>query len=210
MDHPIQGPNTKINRRATLKWMGAATAASVASRALAQTEVGHVTNIAGTGYAGDAPQRPLSPEASLLLGDTVWTEAASHAALALDLGAVVYLGPETQLMLDRFVAASHGVMTLGYGAMVFDRDDGLPDIDLEVRSSFAQIALRGTRFFVGPSRAAFAVFVERGSLSVTAGGAQVILQAGDGVSVEAPGAPLSAVTQWKPPRIAEAFAQVLP
>jgi ferric-dicitrate binding protein FerR (iron transport regulator) len=180
------------------------------SPAAAAPEVGHVMAVSGQGYAGNTPVRRLRAEDSLQMGDRVWTETESRASLMLDLGAVVHMGPEAHLILDRFVAESRGVLTLGGGAIVFDRDDELPRINLQIRSAFAQIGLRGTRFFAGPNRGVFAIFVERGSVRVVAGGERVILRDGDGVDIAAPGAQASEVTRWQPPRIAEAFESVLP
>jgi ferric-dicitrate binding protein FerR (iron transport regulator) len=200
----------QINRRQALCAMGAAALVGIPSEAVAAPEVGHVMAVSGQGYAGNTPIRRLQAEDSLQMGDRVWTETESRASLMLDLGAVVHMGPEAHLILDRFVAESRGVLTLGSGAIVFDRDDELPRINLQILSAFAQIGLRGTRFFAGPNRDVFAIFVERGRLTVAAGGARIILRAGDGVDIAAPGARASEVTRWQPPRIAEAFESVLP
>ncbi len=181
----------------------------LAGPAFAERAVGHVTAVSGNGYAGDTPVRPLRASESLQMGDKVWTEAASRASLALDLGAVVHMGPEAFLILDRFVTEATGELTLETGAIVFERGAEEPEIDFQVLSTFAQIGLRGTRFFAGPNRGVFAVFVDHGSVSVTAGGQQVTLGAGDGVDIAAPGAQPSEVVRWQPPRIAEAFESVL-
>jgi hypothetical protein len=202
-----------IGRRGALFVAGAAAFVGFAGKAIATNEVGHVASVAGNGYAGDAPLRRLRAEEGLRIGDRVWTEAGSRASLIFDLGAVVHMGPKAQLILDRFVAESSGVLTLEGGGIVFDRDDGLPKLDFQVRSAFAQIGLRGTRFFAGPNRGVFAIFVERGSVSVSvsvgAGDGQVVLNAGDGVDITAPGARPSEVKRWPQPRIAEAFESVL-
>lgn len=204
---PVSG---LFSRRAVLRAIGAASVVSLGRPAFAARDVGHVGNVSGKGYAGGTLVRPLQAKERLQMGDKVWTEVASRATLVLDLGAVVHMGPEAHLVLDRFLAESSGVLTLERGAIVFDRDDDLPGIDLQIRSAFAQIGLRGTRFFAGPNRGAFSVFVERGSVFVTAAGKNVVLRAGDGVDVPGPGAPASAVTRWPSARISEAFSGVLP
>ncbi|MGL6208795.1 MAG: FecR family protein [Paracoccaceae bacterium] len=199
-----------INRRLALFGMASAALIGLAGTAAPKPEVGHVASVTGTGYAGDAPLRRLRAKGRLQMGDKVWTEEASRASLILDLGAVVHLGPQAHLILDRFVAQSTGVLTLDAGAMVFDRDDDLPKIDLQIRSAYARIGLRGTRFFAGQNRGMFAVFVDRGEVSVAAGGRQVTLRAGDGIDIAEAGTQPSPVARWQPPRIAEAFGSVLP
>jgi ferric-dicitrate binding protein FerR (iron transport regulator) len=140
----------------------------------------------------------------------VWTEARSHTALGLDLGARIELGPDAQLVLDEFVAQSQGDLVLNAGAMIFDRDEDLPKVDVAVRSQYGLISVRGTQFFAGPSRGVFGIFVARGVVRVTAGGVRVRLSAGEGVDIAAPGDAPSAVVQWGAARIAEAYASVRP
>lgn len=198
-----------ISRRGAIGVASCAALISLAGPALADREVGRVSAVSGKGFAGDTPPRALRAEEILRMGDKVWTEASSRASLALDLGAVVHLGPEAYVVLDRFVTESTGVLTLGAGAIVFEHGVGQPELDFQVLSVFGQIGLRGTRFFAGPNRGVFAIFVEQGSVNVDAGGVRVILSAGEGVDIAAPGARPSEVTRWQPPRIAEAFESVL-
>jgi hypothetical protein len=215
--HPAQDrvsgpvPFGWLDRRCALGGM-LATAAVMAGGgpAAAAVRVGAVIDVTGQGFARLDRVRSLKPEGALLLGDLVWTAARSHTALGLDLGARIDLGPGTQLVLDSFVARSEGDLVLNAGAMIFDRDEDLPKVDLTVRSQYGLISVRGTQFFAGPSRGVFGVFVARGVVRVTAGGARVRLAAGDGVDIAAPGAAPSDVTQWGEGRIAEAFASVRP
>lgn len=140
-------------------------------------------------------------------GDEVSTAAASNAALELFTKTHITLGPEARLTIDRFVAEMGGTITVG-GAMVFDRADDLSKIDLTVQNTFAQIGVRGTRFFAGPSKGVYGIFVARGSVEVKAGGETRLLGPGDGVDIPEPGAAPSAVAQWKAPRIQAAFESV--
>jgi len=91
---------------------------------------------------------------------------------------------------------------------MFDRADDLPKIKLTVRSRFGLIAVRGTKFFAGPSKGVFGIFVERGEVQVTAAGVSRSLKAGDGVDIAKPGQPPSEVKQWGKPRIEAAYASV--
>ena len=139
---------------------------------------------------------------------SVETEAESFARLDLAGRTIVHLGSRARLLIDRFVAETGGVLELGEGAMLLDRAEELPKIDLTIRSGFGVIAVRGTRFFAGPSRGAFGVFVDRGAVDVEAAGVTRRLVAGDGVDIKAPGEPPSEVRKWGKPRIDEAMASV--
>ena len=202
-----RGPG--IDRRA---FVGLLPALFLGPRAFAATEgkkVGRVESAAGAAFARLTRTRPLKPEAEILLGDLVWTDARSRTSLVLDGGTGIHLGEKARLTIDRFVAAEGGTLVLGEGALVFDRAEDLPKIDVTVRTAFGLIGVRGTRFFCGPSRGVFGVFCERGAVVVEAAGIQRRLGPGDGVDIPAAGAPPSAVARWRAPRIAEAFASVL-
>lgn len=172
-------------------------------------QVGDVRSAVGGVFAQASETRPLAAGAGVLLGDLVWTDADARAALAMEGGSNVFLGAKARLKIDRFIAASGGQLVLGDGAMVFDRDEALPKTEIEVRSVFGLIGVRGTRFFAGPSRGAFAVFCERGEVRIEAAGETRVLGAGDGVDIIAAAGAPSAVKRWKPARIEEAFRSVL-
>lgn len=177
--------------------------------ALAADPVGAAADVRGQVQARQTGGvRELSSGAELLLKDLVETQAESFARLDLTGGTTVHLGSRARLLIDEFVAESGGVLELGEGALLIDRADDLPKIDLTVRSRFGLIAVRGTRFFAGPSRDVFGVFVDRGTVEVVAAGVTRRLSAGDGVDIPAEGQPPSDVRKWGPPRIAEALASV--
>lgn len=152
--------------------------------------------------------RDLSNGAGLRLRDLVETDVESFARLDFAGGTIVHLGSQAKLKIDRFVAETGGLLQLGEGAMLFDRADDLPKIKLTVRSRFGLIAVRGTKFFAGPSKGVFGVFVERGSVEVSATGVRRRLAAGDGVEITAEGQPPSEVKRWGKPRIDAAYASV--
>ncbi|GLS78227.1 hypothetical protein GCM10007904_35640 [Oharaeibacter diazotrophicus] len=191
---------------------GGLLAAGVAGSARANENdepVGVVGDAEGAAFARRQSTRRLEVRSSILLGDLVWTAARSRAALDLDGGTRINLGPKARLRIDRFVAAAGGTLELGEGALVFDRPDDLPKLDLQVRTTFGLIGVRGTRFFAGPSRGSFGVFVARGSVRVYTGGAERVLEAGDGVDIPARFARPSPVKKWGAARVDEAFASVL-
>lgn len=148
---------------------------------------------------------PLHHADPLMEGDGVATADKSFAELELFSATRIHLGPGAQFTIDSFAANLGGRLVVG-GAMVFDRPDDLPKLDLEVQTAFGQIGVRGTRFFAGPEGKGFAVFVQRGAVDLRAGGVLRRLTAGEGADIPTPGAPPSAAKRWKAPRIAAAFA----
>ncbi|WEX88273.1 FecR family protein [Sinorhizobium garamanticum] len=162
---------------------------------------------------GNVRRRQGEDEARLAVGgdvldnDYVSTSTNSFADLALNETRIL-LGPQTELLIDSFIAGQGGTLELGLGRMVFDRPEGLSKVDVAVRTAFGMIGVRGTKFFCGPSRAAFAVFVERGAVSVQGGGVTRTVAAGQGVDFDRPGAAPSEPTNWGQARIREAYASV--
>lgn len=203
------GPNLIARRQALAILAAAALGLAGREAQSASGRVGGVELVRGNAFARLGQVRSLRPDTSILLGDLVWTEKLSHMTVLLDLGARLHLGPRARLLVDRHVTQASGDLTLGQGALVFDRDDDLPKIDLEIRTRYGLIAVRGTRFFAGPSDGVFGVFCERGQVRVAAAGITAVLQAGEGVDIARRGAPASAVRRWGQARIDRAFAGVL-
>lgn len=150
----------------------------------------------------------LKAGASVMDQDFVTTGPESFAALALGVDTTLLLGSETELLIDSFIAGQGGTIELGTGRMVFDRPEGLAKIDLTVRTAFGMIGVRGTKFFAGPSRGVFAVFVEHGLVEVSGGGTTRQVGAGEGVEIATPGTAPGEITQWGEARIREAYASV--
>lgn len=117
----------------------------------------------------------------------------------------------------------------GAGVTLFDRNgDGKPDgvelsgkallIDLppgrgkgfQILTPHAIASVRGTRWAVDVGSARTSVFVERGAVAVARPRGQgVVLRPGDGVDVDAGGAPLT-VKRWAPARAAALLARLRP
>ncbi|MGQ3210371.1 FecR family protein [Shinella sp.] len=150
----------------------------------------------------------LKAGASLMDHDFVKTGAKSFASLELGDDTSLLLGSNTELLIDTFIAGQGGTIELGTGQMVFDRPEGLAKIDLTMRTAFGMIGVRGTKFFAGPSRGVFGVFVEHGLVEVTGGGVTRQVGRGQGVDIATPGAAPSEVAQWGDARIREAYASV--
>jgi ferric-dicitrate binding protein FerR (iron transport regulator) len=195
-------------RRHVLIGSAAVGATILARPAWAAGEIGRAVATEGDVVLERAAARmPLGPDDALRERDLVQTGVQSYAELFLNEATQINLGPESAFGIDSFVAAIGGEISIG-GAMVFDRPDDLPPIDLTLRTAFARIGVRGTRFFLGPSQGVFSVFVARGAVEVSAADASLRLSAGEGVEIAEPGAAPGDILRWGEARIRAAFASV--
>ncbi|MBV8913444.1 MAG: FecR domain-containing protein [Acetobacteraceae bacterium] len=175
----------------------------------ADEPTGKVESLRGQAFAqAGARRRALTQAGDVFIGDLVAT--AANSALELLLGATTHvrLGAEAQLRIDRFLVEAGGVLELARGPMLFDRDETAPKADTAIRSPFGLIAVRGTRFFAGPSNGVFGVFVARGRVTVVGASTAVEVTDGLGTDIAAPGANPTAPHPWGPARIQRAFADV--
>ena len=175
--------------------------------ARAVERVGSVEEVTGEAFAElEAARRALDRTAPVFLNEEVVTGAGSRLGMRLGRDTTVRLGEQARLKIDRFLVDAGGEMTLRSGPLLFD---GQPHrAGVQIRSPFALIAVRGTRFFAGPSNDRFGVFVVRGSVAVTSAGKQVMLRQGEGTDIASPGAPPTPVKRWAPERIRAAMASV--
>ncbi len=119
----------------------------------ASPPAGKVETVRGAAFAlRQAVRRPLAAAADLFVGEQVATGARSALAMRLGAATLIRLGADTTLKIDRYLINAGGILELGQGAMVFDRDEAAPRADLAVRSPFGLMAVRGTRFFAGPKQ----------------------------------------------------------
>jgi ferric-dicitrate binding protein FerR (iron transport regulator) len=170
---------------------------------------GSVEEVQGEAFAeADAVRRALERAAPVFLGDEVGTGTASRLAMRLGRDTNIRLGERARLKIDRFVVDAGGEVTLQSGPLLFDRPPGTVPGPVQIRSPFALIAVRGTRFFAGPSNGRFGVFVERGSVAVTAASKQVVLRPGEGTDIAWAGARPTPVRRWLPARVRAALASV--
>ena len=173
----------------------------------AAERVGSVEDVTGVAFAELASvRRMLYQSAPVFLSEEVATGVASRLGVRLGRNTTVRLGEQARLKIDRFLVDAGGEMTLRSGPLLFDGPAHRAGV--QVRSPFALIAVRGTRFFAGPSNDRFGVFVARGTVTVTSAGQQVILRRGEGTDIAAPGMPPTPVKRWAPERIRAALASV--
>lgn len=178
------------------------------SGARAAEAAGAVVQLTGSAAAfARAERRVLSPQAAVFLDDTVTTAESSKLEIRLGGETTLKMGAKGRVRIDRLTGGG-GLVSLEDGAALVDKSPESKALPLEIESSFGRIVVRGTRFFVGPNRGAFAVLVLRGKVSVEAGGASVDLTDGEGTDIARPGARPSPVTTWSAARVAEALAEV--
>ena len=175
--------------------------------ARAVERVGSVEEVTGEAFAElELVRRALDRTAPVFLNEEVLTGVGSRLGMRLGRDTTVRLGEQARLKIDRFLVDAGGEMTLRSGPLLFDGQPRRGGV--RIRSPFALIAVRGTRFFAGPSNDRFGVFVVRGSVAVTSAGEQVILRQGEGTDIASPGAPPTPVKRWAPERIRAAVASV--
>lgn len=169
---------------------------------------GNATHVSGSVQATErATSRPLAVQDPVFARDVVSTGVQARADLLFPSGLVLQLGAQTSIALTELGEAAGFAFDLAQGAILVDKPPASSAAPLTIDSVFGRVAVRGTSFFVGPSRGSFSVFVARGHVEVTAGGATVTVAEGQGVSIAEPGAVPGAVSVWSAERAAEALGQ---
>ncbi|MCP4319790.1 MAG: FecR domain-containing protein [Hyphomicrobiales bacterium] len=200
------------NRREFLATLaGCAGGFALSTPALAADPIGAVTALTGRATADrSGGEVSLKVGAGVMVRDLIRTGARSFLAMRLGDETSMRLGEDTELLIDEYLLDVRGSFDMSNGALVFDRPQGAAKTPTTVRTVFGQLGVRGTRFFAGPGKGVFGVFVERGELEVSAAGVTQLLTPGDGVNIAEPGAAASQVAKWGQARIDEAFASVIP
>jgi hypothetical protein len=198
-----------LTRRHLLQAMAVSAFAAGARPALAAAELGKVQDLRGhLARLQGQTNEPLNIGAAIAENDRVATAKASFADLLLGTDTHVLLGPDTEIVVDSFIASQGGTIELTSGQMVFDRQEGLPAINATVRTVFGMIGVRGTKFFVGPSQGVFAVYVDHGEVRVTNAGVTRTVAKGQGV--EFPALKLGSRGLLRGSRFREAASKVIP
>lgn len=170
---------------------------------------GAVESVKGECFAEASGQRrKLAQEAPVFISDQVGTEIDSRLVIQLGQNTRVRLGERARVTIDRYLVDAGGELTLNSGPMFFDRPSGGRPLRLRIRSAFGLIAVRGTRFFAGPSAGVFGVFVEHGVVAVTANKKTVTVREGQGTNIAHPGDAPTPPKTWGEQRIRDAIASV--
>lgn len=204
----IDDSSPGIGRRKFLQvGLGLAAAAVCTPVAAQAAEAGRVIDLTGDATAElRAKRRSLASASPIFVGDRIATGEDARARLLLGRATEVLLGAEARLSVDRFLMEAGGTVTLGIGAVLVDRPPSAGSF--RVRSPYGMIAVRGTRFFIGPTNDVFSVFVVRGSVSVAGAGRRILLGEGEGTDFPRRGAPPTLAQRWGEARIRAALAQV--
>ena len=176
-----------VTRRMLLGSLAAGATFAAVRPAIGENTLGRVLAVEGSLTRLNAtPGEALSPGNSLIENDKLQTGKESFARLKLGEDTDILLGPNTHLVVDHFLAGQGGELELMSGQMLFDRPEGLPKIDVSVRTTFGMIGVRGTKFFAGPLQGVFSVFVEHGKIEVSNAGVSRKVIGGEGLEIRAP------------------------
>ena len=177
--------------------------------AWALSPAGEVASVRGLAEAeANGLKRALATKAPVYEGELVMTGDDARLALMLGARSILRLGAQTRVRIDRYLVDAGGEFDLQSGAIEFERAKGAPKADLNFRSAYGLIAVRGTRFFAGPSKGVFGVSVDNGRVDVVAGSKIVSVGPGLGTDIAKPGDAPAPVGKWKAPRIQAALASV--
>ena len=201
----------RLDRRTFVRLVATGAASLFPDESWAQrtAPAGSVEDVRGEAYAQtEAERRTLVVAAPLYINDLIGTGMDSRLTLRLGRDTTLRVGAYARVIIDRFLVNAGGEITLESGPILFERPNGSAPAPTQIRSPFALIAVRGTRFFAGLSAGVFGVFVERGSVSVSAAGKRVLVRAGQGTNVDHPGAAPTPAAAWKPERIRTALDSV--
>lgn len=199
-----------LDRRRALGFVGTLLASTAFNQpSSAADPAGRVEEIKGEAFADASNQhRPLEKSSSVYVGDRVETGASSRLTMLLGEDTTIRLGERAHLVIDQFLSTTGGEISLQSGPMLFDRPSVSRPVPMKIKSPYGLIAVRGTKFFAGPSNNVFGVFVDHGTVVVSGGGSEVVLQAGEGTNLSSPGAKPTAAVKWGNERIRAAIASV--
>jgi hypothetical protein len=211
MDNVLErGSRRCVDRRPLIRlFIGAAVVFSRPLHAQTRELAGAVEDVKGDAFAEANDQRRiLDRSAAVFVKDIVATGADARLAIHLGTDTTLRMGQSARVTIDRFLINAGGDITLQTGPILFERPEGAPALPMQIHSAFGLIAVRGTRFFAGPSAGVFGVFVERGSVAVTGAGTQVVVEAGQGTNIARPGDAPTPPAPWGGARIATAMQSV--
>jgi ferric-dicitrate binding protein FerR (iron transport regulator) len=198
-----------LDRRTLLAAAIAMISGARAAQAQRMEQAGSVGEIKGEAFAeARRERRVLGLAAPLFIDDVVGTGEDSRLTLHLGRDTTLRLGQKARLTIDRLLVDAGGEITLQAGPILFDRRAGSSPSPTRIKSAYGLIAVRGTRFFAGPSADVFGVFVERGNVAVSAAGREVLLQSGQGTNIPRPGDTPTPPAVWGAARVRAALASV--
>ena len=170
---------------------------------------GDVTAVKGEVAAeAQSGKRALAQGNQVFVAETVTTGTGARVTLSLAKNTSLKLGENARLKIDKALTKTGAAFDLKDGALLFDRGVGGPKGPATIKSSYGLMAVRGTKFFAGPSNGVFGVLVLNGRVDVTGGGHTVRLTPGLGTNIKSPGDKPTKPGLWKPARIKAALSSV--
>lgn len=196
-------------RRQIITALAAGVSMPLSAPVWADPPAGRVADIAGEAHAEQSSnRRALALNANVMVGDLVSTGTSSRLGVELGPKTRIRLGQSSRLKIDKYLAGTGGDFMLEAGVMKFDSSAKLDKPDLQFRSAYGLIAVRGTRFYMGKLDGKFAVLVGTGSVAVTAAGTTVMLRAGEGTDIAEPGRAPAPAKAWAAERVRRMVRQV--
>jgi hypothetical protein len=179
------------------------------SQSRAENAAGHVVYLKGNASAQRAETpRELSERAPVFEADLIKTRDGTRLGLRLGARTTLKLGSNGSVRLNKYLMDAGGEIDLESGAIQFERTGPPAKTELQIKSPYGLIIVRGTRFFAGPSKGAFGVLVGSGRVTVTSGGVTVVVGAQQGTDIARPGAAPSPPKRWAGPRVADALRSI--
>lgn len=183
----------------------------------AGAEIGSVSRQQASATAiRDGRPISLSPNAMVHEDDELQTGPNARLELTLKDGTKLTMGENSTLVVDKFVYDMNSDMGTaivkalkGPFRFVTGRIGAMANKQVEVRTAFATIGIRGTDFWGGPSAGVFGVFLVEGEIAVTnAAGETILNEPGTGVDLTDPNIAPGAVGRWSQGRVDAALASV--
>ena len=190
--------------------------ASALPVALTFSPAAHAAEMAGSvtylkGHAAaqlSGGARELAERAPVYISEMIKTEPNTRLGLRLGNRTTLRIGGSTMIKLTKYLMDAGGEIDLEAGALQFERTGPPAKTELNLRSPYGLIVVRGTRFFAGPSKGVFGVLVGSGRVTVTAAGVTVTLGPQQGTDIAHIGAAPSPPRPWGGTRIAEALQSI--
>ena len=155
----------------------------------------------------ELPHRLLSEGTPVAVQDRIETDGDSRVTLVCPDELRITIGPGSEVVLTEVDSGSAGwAAILPRGIARFARPL-FGSARFEVRTPSAVASVRSTVWIVDVADGATAVFVEEGTVDVTAGSSTVLLATGEGVDVTAESA-LEGIGTWSQARIDDVISRL--
>ena len=197
-----------LTRRTFLTTGVAAAATLAAAPSSFAAGAGQITKLSGKAIAlVGTTERALAVGAPVAVNDLIQTAANSRLAMKLGDDTFINLGPSTKLRIEPHLVDVGGQFDLIDGSVLMEhtRPAGRQPHKAELKSPYGLIAVRGTKFFAGPSQGKFAVFVEEGRVDLITKQTTVALTPGFGSDVARRGDAATTAVRWAAARSRAAY-----